>query len=93
MEVKILNKKLREGVEECNDGLLKILELIGKAHDCIMEAQDLLGDIRYEVDDEGDCEDALDSLEYILDDLESDLSEHDHMGEDDPVAAFKEANE
>lgn len=92
MEVKIVSRRLKEGLGECDDAILEILGLIGKAHDCIMEAQDRLSEVRYSECDEGEVEEMLDSLEYILDDLESDLSEHDHMGDEDPVEAFKEDN-
>ena len=92
MEVKITKRRLKEELGDCNDAILNILSLISKAHDCIMEAQDALSDARYDNED-GECdEELLDALEYALDDLEADLSEQDHMAEEDPIAAFREAN-
>jgi len=91
MEVKFVKRKLKE--EWNKKSLLKVLELIGKAHDEIMEAQDELSSIKYEYEDNDAVEvDLLDSLEYILDDLESVLSEHDYMGSDDPIETFIENN-
>lgn len=59
----------------------QILNLIGEAHDKIMEAQDLVTPGEDEFPSE---------LVDILDDLEASLSEWDMMGEDDPEEAFKE---
>jgi len=89
MKVSIAKRKLKEELNHRE--LFEILHLIGQAHDKIMEAQDLLSDLQYEYEDEED-EELLSTLEYILDDLESALSEHDYMGEDDSVEAFKEKN-
>lgn len=61
--------------------IYKILQLIGEAHDKIMEAQDLVEP----GEDEFPAE-----LSDILDDLEADLSEWDMMGEDDPEAALQD---
>lgn len=91
MKVKVIKRKLKE--EWDKKSLLSVLKLIGEAHDKIMEAQDELSYLKDEYDDMDAVEvDLLDTLEYILDDLESDLSEHDYMGEDDPVEAFVENN-
>lgn len=93
MEVKVIAKKLKESLN--SDSILSILKLIGEAHDKIMEAQDELSSLMYDLDDEdiAEEENTLGALEEILDTLEADLSEHDHMGEDDPVEAFKETIE
>ena len=88
MKVRI-KRKLKE--ELSSGELLKILQLLGEAHDKIMEAQDELSDLMYEHEDD-DEDELLTTLEYILDDLESALSEHDYMGADDPVENFKENN-
>lgn len=62
---------------------LQILRLIGEAHDKIIEAQDLAEseDDEYRIDS---------GLDDALDNLETELSEWDFAGEDDPEGAFKE---
>ena len=95
MKVKVVNRKLKEEFD-LNDCILKVLKLIGQAHDKIMEAQDELSyaeDESYDEDNDYSEVDLIDSLEYSLDDLESALSEYDFMGEDDPVQAFIDKEE
>lgn len=95
MKVKVVNRKLKEEFD-LNDCILKVLKLIGQAHDKIMEAQDELSYAKDEADEEDNDYsevDLIDSLEYSLDDLESTLSEYDFMGEDDPVQAFIDKEE
>ena len=90
MEVKIITKKLKESLD--SDSILSILSLIGEAHDKIMEAQDELSNLKYDLDDDdiAEEEDTLGALEEVLDSLEADISDYDFMGEDDPVEAFKD---
>lgn len=84
MKAKVVSRKLKEALD--NNSILDILKLIGEAHDKIMDAQDLLNDLKEDNDDE-----LLDALEYdVLDDLEASLSEFDFMGEDNPLEALKE---
>lgn len=84
MKARVVSKKLKEDLD--NNSILDVLKLIGEAHDKIMDAQDLLNDLKEDNDDE-----LLDALEYdILDDLEASLSEFDFMGEDNPLEALKE---
>lgn len=78
MKVRLVEKLLKEGVSK--EELRTILELIGEAHNKIMEAQDELSSLSYDYDD-----DIITDLGYALDDLEAELSEYDFFGNDDPV--------
>lgn len=83
MKVRLVEKLLKEGVSK--EELRTVLELIGEAHNKIMEAQDELSSLSYDYDD-----DIITDLGYALDDLEAELSEYDFFGDDDPVQAALE---
>lgn len=69
-----------EGVD---DVMLRICKLMGEAHDKIIEAQELASDLY-------DAGMINSNLEYILEDLEADLSQVDFMGEDKPTLKLME---
>lgn len=79
MKIRLTENILHEGFTK--DDIRTICDKIGRAHDFIIEAQDLCG------------WDAPEELSYLLDDLEASLSEYDFMGEDDPAQAMIDALE
>jgi len=72
-------------VKDSDDALLRLCQLLGEAHDKIMEAQDLINN------DLDDCDCDLSSLEYEIEDAEAILSEFDFMGNANPVKAMRKA--
>ena len=50
MKVNIVKRNLKEGINHKN--LLEVLQLIGQAHDKIMEAQDIISDLKYQYEDD-----------------------------------------
>lgn len=73
-----------EKVGDDETDIQKLCRLLGEAHDKIMEAQEIASDLIEEGVFDSD-------LEYALDDLESDLSQFDYMGESNPARALMEA--
>ena len=80
MKVKLVESILKESVDK--KGLRAVLELMGQAHDKIMDALDEIDSLSYEYED-----DIIDEIKYKLEDLEYELSEVDFIGENDPIQA------
>lgn len=73
-----IKKDLKEDYDR--DDILEIARALGKAHDGLVEASELLSYL--------DADVLSDELRYAVEDLEAEASELDFMGEDNPVEAL-----
>lgn len=88
MKVKLV-EELKERDDSFNKSMEEVLSLLGQAHDKVNEALDILNDLNSEYDVESD-EIALEEFIWNVEDLESDMSNFDLMGEESPLDTWEE---
>lgn len=98
MRIKTINESLlisneQDENELINKMTLKVLQLIGRAHDDIMHAQDVVDGVSGIDELNQNSESIIEALKNFLEDLEASLGEMDYMGYDDPVEAFAKGND
>lgn len=98
MRIKTIDESLLVSNEQDENELinkmtLKVLSLIGRAHDDIIHAQDVVDGVSGIDGLSQTSENIIEALKNSLEDLEASLGEVDYMGYDDPTDAFAKGND